>query len=66
VALLFEWYERWVHQKADHSFFITEEDKGWALQHWRLAEKKSSVVTHGTDIIEPIRGNQGHTTATSS
>jgi glycosyltransferase involved in cell wall biosynthesis len=50
----YEWYEKKVHQQADHSFFINEEDKRWALQHWRLAEKRCTVISHGTDIIQPV------------
>lgn len=46
----YERYERWVHRKADHSFFITEEDRDWALQQWRLAAEKCSVSTYGCAV----------------
>ena len=47
---IYQWYEKKVHRKADHSFFITEEDKDWALAHWQLDQKKCAVITYGTDI----------------
>ncbi|MCW3087905.1 MAG: hypothetical protein JWQ78_1291 [Sediminibacterium sp.] len=46
-------YEKKVHQQADHNFFITPEDKAWAISHWQLEEKKCTVVTHGTDLLQP-------------
>lgn len=49
---LYGWYEKQVHQKADHSFFITPEDKVWAVSHWQLDESKCTVITHGTDILQ--------------
>ena len=51
---LYEVYEHWVHKKAAHSFFITEEDKNWALTHWQLEERKCTVITYGTVITTPI------------
>lgn len=50
---LYEWYEKKVHRKMNHNFFITEEDRNWALKHWRLEEKKCSVITYGTVITQP-------------
>lgn len=49
---LYRPYERWVHSKADHSFFISHEDRQWALTHYRLDENKCSVVTCGTTITQ--------------
>lgn len=54
----YQWYEKKVHQQADHSFFITEEDKRWALKHWRLAENNCTVIPHGTNILQPISQDQ--------
>ncbi len=51
---LYEWYEKMVHRKADHSFFITEEDNRWALQQWQLAPDKCSVLTYGMPAFEPV------------
>lgn len=51
---LYRWYEKRVHRKADHSFFITEEDKNWVTAYWQLDEKKCSLATYGTDILQPL------------
>ncbi len=47
-------YERIVHRKADHSFFITEEDMAYALSNWKLDPQKSSVVTYGISLGNTI------------
>jgi glycosyltransferase involved in cell wall biosynthesis len=43
----YAWYERKVHRRVNHSFFITEEDKTWAITHWQLDPNKCSVLTYG-------------------
>lgn len=40
-------YERMIHQKADHSFFITENDLHYAIEHWKLDPQKCSLATYG-------------------
>lgn len=50
---LYAWYERKVHREVDHSFFITREDRDWAIRHWHLPEQKCSVVTCGTRTGQP-------------
>lgn len=44
------YYEKYVHTKADHSFFITPEDRCYALSNFRLRADKTSVLTYGTEI----------------
>ena len=51
---LYAIYERWVHRKADFSFFITAEEMSWAISHWQMDEKKCCVITYGTDIQGPV------------
>ena len=51
---LYEWYEKSVHRKADHNFFITKEDKTWAITHWQLEETRCGVATYGTNVTEPL------------
>lgn len=41
---LYRYYERWVHRKAAHSFFITEEDKQTAIQGFRLVTASTSLI----------------------
>lgn len=55
---VYRWYEKWVHQKADHSFFITEEDRHWALAHYRIDPSKCTTITYGTDITEALPDHQ--------
>ena len=47
---LYGYYEAWVHQKANFSFFISEADKNWGIQEWRLNPKNCSVITYGTHM----------------
>jgi glycosyltransferase involved in cell wall biosynthesis len=54
----YQWYEGIVHRKANHSFFITEEDQNWAITHWHLQKEKCTVVTYGTDILQAITQNE--------
>lgn len=48
---VYGWYEKRIHQQADHSYFISEEDRNWACEHWQLPENKTSVVTYGTERL---------------
>ncbi len=41
-------YERYVHRKANHNFFITPEDQQYAIQHWKILQEKTTVITYGT------------------
>lgn len=43
-------YEKIIHRLVDFSFFITEEDRQYAVQHFHLAENKTTVITYGTEI----------------
>jgi polysaccharide biosynthesis protein PslH len=42
-------YERWVHRQADFNFFISEEDKEYALTQFGLDPHKCAVITYGTE-----------------
>ena len=42
-------YERFIHIHADHSFFITEEDRQYAIQHFGIPADKAWVVTFGIE-----------------
>ncbi|MBV9988524.1 MAG: glycosyltransferase family 4 protein [Chitinophagaceae bacterium] len=55
---LYERYEKRVHRRADHCFFITEEDLDWAVQHWGLSAARCSVMSYGIDISEPVSAAQ--------
>ena len=42
-------YEKLIFQKADKAFFITEEDRQFAMKNYKLSYKKCFVVTYGTE-----------------
>lgn len=43
-------YEKCIHQQADYSLFITEEDRNFAIQHYQISKLKSAVSTYGIEI----------------
>ena len=43
-------YEKWVHTKANMNFFITEEDKDFAIQKYKLSPHKCEVLTYGINV----------------
>ncbi|ANH80761.1 hypothetical protein A8C56_07005 [Niabella ginsenosidivorans] len=45
--LLFR-YERKIHQLADLSFFISPEDRNYAIQTYFISPEKCTVITYGT------------------
>ena len=47
---LYAMYERWVHRRVDHTFFITSEDRDWAIRHWHLKAARCSVLGYGVDL----------------
>ncbi len=49
---LYDWYEKRVHRRVNHSFFITAEEREWAISHWRLDAAKCGVLTCGANILE--------------
>jgi glycosyltransferase involved in cell wall biosynthesis len=46
-------YEKYIHQQADHSFCITEEDGQFMISHFNLNPEKCSVITYGIEWNEP-------------
>jgi hypothetical protein len=50
---LYEVYERWVHQKANHNFFKCEEDLQYALDEWKLNINQCNVIPYGTNLSSP-------------
>ncbi len=47
-------YEKWIHQQADHSFFISKEDKEYAIKNFGLQPQKCSVATYGVEMPPPV------------
>lgn len=51
---LYQWYEKKVHQLANFSFFISETDRAFAIQHWGLPLHKTGVIPFGTFRKKPV------------
>ena len=51
---LYRSYEKWIHRKADHNFFISEEDKESAIKYFHLKETACSVIPYGIEAVTGI------------
>jgi polysaccharide biosynthesis protein PslH len=40
-------YEKWTHRRANYNFFIQDDDRQYALQHFGLAAKACTTITYG-------------------
>src|SRR5687768_12835629 len=45
-------YEKYIHQQADHSFCISEEDRQYMIRHFNLKPEKCTVITYGIEWNE--------------
>ena len=43
-------YEKWVHHCADINFFITDEDRHYAIKHFNLEKHKCHTITYGMEL----------------
>lgn len=50
---LYEVYEQWIHQKADRNFFISDEERLFAIEHWKVNATISYTVPYGTFLEAP-------------
>jgi glycosyltransferase involved in cell wall biosynthesis len=41
------YYERWVHRKADYTFCITQQDRNYFHDQYKIPLEKTSVITYG-------------------
>lgn len=46
-------YEKLIHRKADVNFFITEEDRQYAIENFNLKERKCHTITYGFNLSAP-------------
>ncbi len=46
-------YEEWGMRAADGVFFVTAEDRDWAVTHYRLAPDRAHVAPYGTPLDAP-------------
>jgi polysaccharide biosynthesis protein PslH len=45
-----KWYERWVYRASDINFFISEDDRRYAMEELGIDAKKSHAITYGVEI----------------
>ncbi len=46
-------YERFVHRKADHNFFIHDDDKAYGIDVFKLDAGKCTTITYGFELSAP-------------
>lgn len=46
-------YEKKVHRQADYNFFIQDNDRSYAIQHFRLQAARCITVTYGIEWNKP-------------
>lgn len=46
-------YERFIHRKADLSFFVTEEDRQYAITRMEVQAERCHTITYGFDLSSP-------------
>ncbi len=60
------WYEKWAYNKADKIFFVTEDDKEWAIKNFKTKRQNTDVMPFGIDFTEsPEKPNNKISTAQS-
>ncbi len=47
---ILKYYEKWSFRKADALFFITPEDKNFAITQWKIANEKCIDLPFGIDV----------------
>jgi glycosyltransferase involved in cell wall biosynthesis len=52
------YYEKKVYRFADMNFFITEEDRLYAIRNFELEEDKCITITYGTELEKPYDAGQ--------
>jgi polysaccharide biosynthesis protein PslH len=46
-------YEKLVHKKADHNFFIQDNDRNYAIENFKLDPQRCTVITYGFELSKP-------------
>jgi len=47
------YYERSVHRRANHNFFIHDDDKAYAIEKFKLESGKCTTITYGFELSAP-------------
>ena len=51
-------YERFVYRQSSINFFISDEDRNYAISKYKLKEKKCHTITYGFDLNTPPTENE--------
>jgi hypothetical protein len=46
-------YEKVTHSKADHNFFIQDNDRNYAVEKFKLNPEKCTTITYGFELSQP-------------
>ena len=46
-------YEKYIHQLADHNFFIHDDDRNFAITNYKLVPEKCATITYGFELQNP-------------
>ncbi len=46
------YYEKMTHRKADHNFFIHDEDRNFGIEKFRLVPEKCTTITYGFELTK--------------
>ncbi len=46
------YYEKYIHTNADHSFFIQDNDRAYAIEDFKLDPQLCTVITYGFELSE--------------
>lgn len=47
---ILRFYERFTHRMADVNFFISDEDRNYAMEHYGLKKERCTTITYGFDF----------------
>lgn len=46
-------YEKMTHKKADHNFFIQDNDRNYAIENFKLKPEQCTTITYGFELNQP-------------
>lgn len=51
-------YEKFTHRRADHNFFIHDDDRNYAILHFGLKAENCTTITYGFEMQAPPSKNE--------
>lgn len=53
--IILKYYEKWSFKKANAILFITDADKDFAINYYKIKKSKCFVMPYGTEFTAPVR-----------